>query len=217
MNPRIAKRARVLALTALSMGLSVGCAPGGAREPVEAIIAFDVSCPVEARLLAYAKTAYSAQRALPPGSRLRVYVFGQGSFLVYDGPKIAGRDTFNRKVGEVLLKPPTELSLPGTRTDRLFEKMAADVKNSDQPCLVLVATDGGMEDQGEEAIGRLGASVKRLCASSHLQAVVLAGVHPEYRAQWEDWLRPLGSRALVRGDRDAEELSRLLSARGGAK
>lgn len=215
MNQSVARIRRALALTIASLGLLSGCALDTRRHVNQMIVGFDVSCPAKARLLSYAKSVYGAQRALPLGSRLRVYTFGHGCDLVYNGERIAGRDAFNRCVGTSLAKPPAELLTPGTETDRLFERLAADAASSRAPCLVLVATDGGMEDQRPEAMSRLRSAVQRLRASSNLQAVVLIGVQPQYRTLWEQWLRPLGSKSLVHGDNDADGIARELLGRGG--
>lgn len=201
MNRKVSKIAKPIALIGIGLSLLSGCSRAH-EQPVLAILAFDVSGSAESKALDYARAVYASQRALPPGSELKAYVFGHGCELVYTGGKITGRDEFNQKVGEALASPSQILRNPGTQTDRLLETVAADAKAAARPVAVLIATDGGMEDQSEVAMRRLRSSLKALAACSDVKVVALLGVLPGYRRQWEEWLAPLGPRAIVRGDRD---------------
>ena len=184
-----------LALSMLSLAVMIGCDPSSQVKRVNAIVAFDVSCPTKARMLRYAQLAYSAERSLPSGSHLRIYTFGHGCYPIYEGQKILGRDAFNSKIGPSLSSPSGQLLRAGTQTDVLFERIAADARTWGQSTTVFIATDGGMEDQGPEAIKRLRSAVSAL-GQSHLQVLALVGVEPEFRSQWELWLRPLGVKAF---------------------
>ncbi|MBI5708226.1 MAG: hypothetical protein HZC36_14685 [Armatimonadetes bacterium] len=188
---------------ALSSLLLAGCVRQ-AEDPIEAFVAIDVSCPSPKRLLGYAATAYEIQRSLPRGSRLRVYVFGHGSSLVYTGERLTGRDAFNAKVGRYLGKPPVALLASGTRTDLLLEQVAADVKRSTGKALVLIATDGGMEDGGSDAMDRISRAVASFAGRKDSLRLCLIGVKPEFRSVWEERLSPVGLKATVRGDLDVE-------------
>ncbi len=151
----IRKTRILIALSSLSLGVLAGCGLRTDRQPVDAIIAIDVSSQARSRLLGYARAVYRIERQLPSGSQLRVYLFGHGCDPIYVGGKIGGRDAFNTKIASALANPPKDLALPGTQTDRLLVRIASDVAGSTGPAVVVIATDGGIEDQGEEAMGRL--------------------------------------------------------------
>jgi len=202
MNNRTIAGVKALAISVLSLIQAAGCRPEVPAEPVLAIIAVDVSCPAEGRKLGYAKTVHDVQRRLPRGSRVRVYAFAQDLALIYDGPVITGRDTFNKRAGESLYATQSVASTPGTRTEIVLGRLAGDAESSALPCIVWVATDGGMEDRSDAALARLGRATQRLRRCSKLRVLNLVGVRPEHRLSWEAWLRPLGARAAVHGDQD---------------
>ncbi len=183
--------------------------------PGLALIAIDVSDPSPELKIRYAGLAYRAQRSLPAGSHLRIYAFGHGSALVYSGPVIAGRDTFNAKVGPVLENPPGQLLRPGTQTDLALEAWATDAGNETCPISMLILTDGGVEDESPPVLSRIRNSVEALAKRPAFARLSFAGVRAEHRQSWETRLAPLGQRARVEGERDVEVDGLLSLSEGG--
>jgi|GEM_PF-3509958 len=194
---------KILAPLISSLALSLGCAPSARQEPVQAVFAIDVSCPIKARLIAYAGLIYQAQRSLAPGSKVSILIFGHSAQLIYSGSRILGRDTFNADIGKYLSEPPNALTQPGTHFERLFDSIARQVT---KPCVIVIATDGGMEDHSKAVIKDLDQCFACL-AKKHIEGISLVGVSPAFRMEWQAWLKPFGAVARVRGMQDAGDIA----------
>ena len=188
-----------------SVVLTNGCTPITPQAPVQAIFAIDVSCPAKARLIAYASMVYRVQRSLPPGSKESILIFGHRSQIVYEGGRILGRDTFDEDIGKYLSQSHAVLTQPGTSFDCLFEAIASEVKQTGKPCVIVIATDGGMEDQSSPVMKDLDHAFTYL-SHQQLEGIALVGVNPAFRSEWKGWLRPLGDLARVRGMQDAGDV-----------
>lgn len=191
--------------------LAAACS-GPPKDPVLASVAVDLSDPVRETLLRNADLAYRFQKRLPEGSELRVCVFAHWMEPVYVGPPLRTREAFNRMLGPSLSRPTANVSRPGTRTDLALERLASDAASTSLPALLLIVTDGGVEDRGSESTARFEASLRSLADRSAPTRLLVAGVEARHREWWETLLAPLGSRANVRGVADAilavEESSR---------
>jgi hypothetical protein len=204
-----------LAVTCIAALLVLAdCAPDK-RQPVNLVAAVDVSSPDEGRLGEYGAVLFRMQRSLPGGSSVTVSTFSGGAQVVYSGPPIASRGRFNEQIGEELLRSHKRQRAYGTRTDAALSQAVRAVERATVPTIVVVATDGGIEDQGPTVRRSLEESVSRLAASSNLRAIVVFGVLPQHRELWQRWLAPLGDRALVRGLNDVDgALGVCLTGRG---
>jgi hypothetical protein len=193
-----------LAVTCIAALLVLaGCAPDR-RQPANLVVAVDVSSPDEGRLGEYGAVLFRTQRSLPGGSSVTVSTFSGGVQVVYSGPPIASRGRFNEQIGEELLKSHKRDRAYGTRTEAALAQAARAVDSARAPTIVVVATDGGVEDQGPSVVQSIDESVSRLAASTNLRAIVVFGVLPQHRELWQRWLAPLGDRALVRGINDVD-------------
>ncbi len=192
--------------------LLLSACSGPPTDPVLVSVAVDLSDPTRETLLRHADLAYRFQKRLPEGSGLRVCVFAHRLEPVYVGPPLRTREAFNRALGPSLSRPSANVSRPGTRTDLALERLASDAAGTRLPALLLIVTDGGVEDRGSEPAARFEASMSSLAERSAPTRLLVAGVEARHREWWETLLGPLGSRARVRGVADAipamEEASR---------
>lgn len=207
------RRAILIPVIAAMCGpLFTGCQQAlPAKDALTTLI--DVSDPDEERLLAYCQLAYDAQRRYPAGTSLTVFAFGHTAEPLYRGTVMRDRSQFGRAILLPLKERQGLIAERGTRTDLAFAVLASEIGRQGSPIDVLVLTDGGMEDQGQEAMGRLSRSVKELGRSACLRSLHMVGVKQCYRLTWEEWLRPLGSRASVHGLTDAGSASQVGGSR----
>lgn len=182
--------------------LAAACS-GPPSDPVLASVAVDLSDPVRETLLRNADLAYRFQKRLPEGSELRVCVFAHRLEPVYVGPPLRTREAFNRVLGPSLSRPSANVSRPGTRTDLALERLASDATGTGLRALLLIVTDGGVEDRSAEPTARFEASLNSLCGRPAPTRLLVAGVEARHREWWETLLGPLGSKAAVRGVADA--------------
>lgn len=143
---------------------------------------------------------------LDDSSELTVRTFAHAGEVVFEGRRIAGRGEFNERIGSELLKAHGRERIRGTHTELALERAADSVEASSNLCVVVLYTDGGIEDQSSVVIESIDKSVARLADCTQLVAIVVCGVLPQHRELWEDWLTPLGDKAYVRGTNDANEL-----------
>ena len=178
------------------------------------VAAIDVSSPSEERLVKYGSILYHAQRGVGRDGALIVHAFDYTPEQVYEGTRLTSRAKFNERLGSEVLKSFEDESEPGTRTELVLEAVVKDAKRSSLPTSILICTDGGIEDLSKPVLDSIASSFEELASLSHVEQVVIAGVLPEHRAQWKEWLAPLEARGKVRGLNDAEEAVKQL---GGNK
>lgn len=187
--------------TLLPLVLILGC--GAPRPPVRLVAAVDLSAGAKTAEL-YGASVFRFQRSLPDGSSLKVLVFRDRALTAYLGSPLRGRGAFNERIGSPILKAEAGERGRGTRTDRVLEALSREPA-SRAPLILLVRTDGGLEDASPEVLGRIRKSAVRLSGRDDLRLLLLWGVLPEHRRVWEERLAPLGDRALVRGEGDGRE------------
>ena len=189
----------------LAVALTLAGCTADDRPPFTLIAAVDVSSPDDGLLSAYGAGLFKAQRDIPARSIVTFYTFAGGSQEVYSGPHLVSRDRFNERIGGELLRSHQRQRTYGTRPEAALSQAVRAVEGTRDPTVLVVATDGGVEDQGATVQKSIAESASRLAELPHLCAVVVFGVLPQHRARWREWLAPLGDRASVRGLNDGED------------
>jgi hypothetical protein len=186
------------AVTALVM--LAGCAdPGDVRT---LIVAVDLSDQTEEKLTQYASTLFTLQRQLDRNDRLVVITFWHETNVLYEGPRISGRNSFNKRIASFFDKPREQMRIPGTRTELVFKSIAQVIESASGTVTVAILTDGGVEDQSDRAMSTLHSAIEEIASAQKVRSVAALGVHPWFRELWQNWLKPLESRAIVRGAND---------------
>jgi hypothetical protein len=187
-----------------------GCGDPG---PVDTlIVAVDLSDQSEQRLLDYATTLFHMQRGLDSNDRLIVITFWNETNVLYEGPGISGRNSFNKQIASHFANPRERMRQPGTRTELAFQSVANVLDSCQGSISIAILTDGGVEDQSQGSMEVLRRSVERFAAEPRVRIVGAFGVHPWFREVWQEWLRPLGSRGMVRGTNDMRAAAGQLAA-----
>lgn len=192
----------------LALLCSHGCdsAKVDALSPTNLQIAIDVSDRNTQRLVAYANAAYRVQRRADETATVRIYEFAHDIELIYEGPPIKGRNNFNLRVASKLSTLGSKMLRSGTRTHLAFRVLGNDCALRSGERLLVLFTDGGIEDRSPEVQDSLRLTSKHLASADGVKLVIFAGVNQEWRGQWEDWLSPMGRRGLVRGLNDMDLL-----------
>lgn len=173
------------------------------------LLAVDVSDP--ARALPYATHSFSAQKSIHPTAVLDVWTFAHQVEVLWHGKHFVDRDAWNAQVAHKFVAKRPEMIQPGTQIALLLDQLADEVESRTGPVCVAVITDGGFEDTSPESLALIDRSVERLSNAPALTAIAFLGVHDHYRRAWEDRLRPLGSKADIRGDSDGAKGAKALS------
>jgi hypothetical protein len=180
-----------------------GCATDH-RPHIDVNAHVDVSSPDKGLLDRYGMILYRAQRTLSPQAALSVSAFAGSGQTVYTGKHLSSKGAFNEKVGSELLKSHTRQRTFGTHPERVLANAAANIGDAPRAVVLLIVTDGGVEDQSQSVVRSITESVEKLRRSRRLRAIVVLGVLPQHRATWEAWLSPLKHRAVVRGLNDCD-------------
>ena len=182
----------------------IGCGQSR-RSSVRVILAIDVSDQTSDRLLTYASLAYRFQSQLEDQDEVEVFTFAHETDMVYQGHPIFDRNQFNEAIGSTFSTTHPGFHTPGTKADQMLQRVAKDCDASKQPLMLVIFTDGGVEDLSRSACGRISKAVESASRSTCLRHVVVAGVDQQWRDQWITWLRPLARRSEVRGPNDADQ------------
>ncbi len=200
---------RLLTLAALSIcTASLISTSGCARKdehPISLIAAVDVSCPSQTLTNRYGTMLYRVQRNIEPGDGLAVSAFASTVRPIYQGQSLGSRGAFNERVGTALLSVASSREKPGTRTDQLLAELARAAEKESRPAVIVIFTDGGMEDTAPAVMASIRSSIQRMSKRRSLKYLILAGVLPQHRSRWSRLLEPLGPRGLVRGMNDCED------------
>ncbi|MBX3119690.1 MAG: hypothetical protein KF784_11540 [Fimbriimonadaceae bacterium] len=177
-----------------------------ATKPVSLVVAIDVSCPSPELTNRYGAALYSFQRRLDSQGDLTVLAFANTSRTIYQGPPIHSRGTFNQRIGQPLLATAKAQEKPGTQTALVLTELVKTTERSKLPVVAIVITDGGIEDMSAHVVRCIRESIGLLSKNPKLECLVVAGVLPEHRTRWSNWLEPLGDKGFVRGSNDSQEM-----------
>lgn len=164
----------------------------------------DISDQSKETILLNSGMAFQSQRHCSSGTRVRAYVFAHNFDVIYAGSSITSKGQFNQVIGQRLDKPSAELGVPDTQTDLVLHEIASC--DFGIPREAVLVTDAGIENLTPKMVERIRSDVQRMAADHQFVRLTVVGALQEHRKRWESWLKPLGSRAVVRGRSDFKEV-----------
>lgn len=172
--------------------------------PNTTFFAIDTSDRTESHLTRYATLLFTTQQRLKPQDIVFIYAFANDFEIVYSGHPIYSRSKFNETLFNYLTNRDNFAVVPNTRTDLLLESFATELAALRKGSTSLVIfTDGGLELKSESVIERITVAGEKLVATENVKNIVLAGLFPEHRRTWTDYL-PKSPKVSVCGIADAD-------------
>lgn len=203
---------KVSVVIGLTMGLaSLGGCERAEKPALELDVYIDVSNQGKARIGLYLERAFRLQESLSTESKIRISTFSSTINRVYLGSPVRERSKFFQLVYKATDDQARERN---TRLERVFQDIAEQNNLSQNRSNFVILTDGAMEIQSERVEKAIQSSLK--CINTKSQ-IVMAGLEPKYRKEWEARLQRSKATALVLGEENLNKAVELNTVRGEEK